>query len=744
LIYHGLKSEGYRSAKNKTKMKTKKFSTEFGGKTLTAEFSNLAEQANGSCLVRYGDTVVMANAVMSKLKREGLSYFPLSVDYEEKFYAAGQILGSRFLRREGRPSDEAILGSRLIDRSIRPLFNKQIRNDIQVVVMALSIDEENDPDVPAVIAASLSLGVSDIPWKGPIGCIRIGLKDGKFLVNPSYKEREGLEIDTIICGKNGKINMIEAAAKEASEENVEKCFELAVKEIDKINEFQKNIIEEIGKEKMPLPIQEKNQELENAFEKHILSRLKDFIYVYDKATRNANLSELKNEWIEFVKENFGTSEVQEADEIYENAIDKIVHQNIIKNEKRVDGRKLDELRGLFAAVAMLPRTHGSGLFFRGETHTLSITTLGSPSDEQLIEGMEIQTKKRFMHHYNFPSFSTGETGGMRGPGRREIGHGALAEKALAAVIPSKEEFPYTIRIVSETMSSNGSTSMAAVCASTLSLMDAGVPIKNPVAGIAMGLMMENENNYKILTDIQGPEDHHGDMDFKAAGTKKGITAIQMDVKIEGVTVKILKDALADAKKAREKILNTILQVINEPRKKLSPFAPHIISHSINPEKIRDLIGPGGKTINGIISETETEIDIEQDGIVYITGKNDQSVKKALEIVKQITREFKRGEKMQGKVTRIFDFGAMVELTPQQEGLIHISKLLPFRVGKVTDVVNIEDLVEVEIVKIDEQGRIDLALIKNITHPVDEETVRKKGMNGFNNRNNHYNKFRKKF
>ncbi|HDO23760.1 MAG TPA: polyribonucleotide nucleotidyltransferase, partial [bacterium] len=499
-------------------MKKKKYSADFGGKKLSVEISDLAEQANGSVLVRYGETTVFAAAVMSKHKREGLDYFPLTVDYEEKFYAAGQILGSRFMRREGRPSEEAILASRLIDRTIRPLFNKKIRNEVQVIVLALSIDDKNDPDIPAVIAASLALGISDIPWGGPVGAARIGCLEVQppnmeFVANPYFEEREKSKLNIVVCGRDGKINMIEAGAGEAGEDIVIGAMGKAVDEIKKIQKFQEDIIKEIGKEKLGVEIKEDPEGMKSLFNEEFLSKINEIIF----GGEMGGLNDLKSEWLKAVEESIGEGNNLPADDLFEEKISEIIHKEIIEKEKRPDGRKIDELRPVFADAGILPIVHGSGVFYRGGTHILSVVTLGGPKDGQLIEGMEVQTTKRFLHHYNFPPFSTGETGRMGGTGRREIGHGALAEKALSAVIPSKDDFPYTIRVVSESMASNGSTSQGSVCASTMALMDAGVPIKNPVAGIAIGLMLGNEKNYKILTDIQGPEDHHGDMDFKVAG-----------------------------------------------------------------------------------------------------------------------------------------------------------------------------------------------------------------------------------
>jgi polyribonucleotide nucleotidyltransferase len=688
----------------------KKYTAEFAGKTLTAEFSDLADQTNGSVLLRYGDTVVLATAVMSEVERQGIDYFPLVVDYEEKFYAAGQILGSRFIRREGRPSDEAILVSRLIDRAIRPLFNQKMRNEVQVTVLALSIDGENDPDIPALLAASLALGTSNIPWEGPIGAGRIGFPPpaGGFVINPAYAERENLTFEAVLASKDEKINMIEGQGKETPEELAAEAFEKCLEELKAIQKFQEEIISEIGKEKITFEIKSEPKEMRNLFKKHFEKRTEEALYSKDKSSRNIAISELKMEWLEAAKNEFGEKEKGTADEIFEQSLKETVHAKIIKEEKRPDGRKIDELRPLFSQVNILPRVHGSALFYRGGTHILSVVTLGAPTDVQLIEGMEIQTKKRFLHHYNFPPFSSGETGRMAGPGRREIGHGALAERALLAVIPEKDDFPYTIRIVSECLASNGSTSMGSVCASSLALMNAGVPIKAPVAGIAMGLMIR-ENDYKILTDIQGPEDHQGDMDCKIAGTKNGVTAIQMDVKIKGVVPKILKEILEQSLKARKQILENMEKTLAEPLKELPPQAPRIIKLTINPEKIREVIGPGGKTINKITEATGAEIDIEQNGTIFITGKNEKDATKAAEIVKEITHEYQVGEILKGIVTRIFDFGAMVEFAPKQEGLVHISELAPFRVDRVTDVVQTGDLIPVKIVSIDDLGRFNLSL-----------------------------------
>ncbi|MEK7502953.1 MAG: polyribonucleotide nucleotidyltransferase [Patescibacteria group bacterium] len=710
-------------------MTNKKFTTEVGGKTLTAEFNDIAQHANGSCMVTYGGTVVFATAVMSAQEREGIDFFPLLVDYEEKFYAARRILGSRFVRREGRASDEAILVARLIDRGIRPLFSQKIRNDVQVVVMVLSVDEENDPDFPAIVGASLALGTSNIPWNGPIGATRVGKVDGNFVSNPAYEEMAKSHLDIMVCGKDGKINMIEAGAAQISEDEMSDVLEFAIKEIDTVCEFQNKIIKEIGKEKARLETKEIPQNAKKDFEARVLPQLEEAIYVREKMNRYEKLNEIKKEWMDYAKENFPDVPKNLHDSLFEESVNDIVHKNIIEKEKRPDGRGIAELRPLFAKVKILSRTHGSGLFYRGETHILSVVTLGAPSDAQLIEGMEVRTKKRFMHHYNFPGFSVGEVKAMRGPGRRDIGHGALAERALREVIPDSDKFPYTIRVVSETLSSNGSSSMGSVCASVLALMDAGVPIKAPAAGIAMGLMMASPSStsdvksqktsdvlpgealpkYKILTDIQGPEDHHGDMDFKVAGTKKGITAVQMDVKVDGIPLNILFEAFAQAREARLEILDVITKELSGPREELSQYAPRIISMIIDKDKIRDVIGPGGKMINSIIEETGSQIDVEQTGEIFITGPNEEAAKRAYDKIRALTKEIEIGETFTGRVTRIFPFGAMVEFAPGQEGMVHISELAPFRVNQVTDVVSPGDEVNVKVINKDDQGRVNLSI-----------------------------------
>ncbi len=706
-------------------MKKKEYSMDFGGKKLSVEISDLANQADGSVLVRYGETTVFATAVMSQNIREGIDFPPLSVDYEEKFYAAGQILGSRFLRREGKPSEEAILTSRAIDRTIRPLFNQKIRNEVQIVVLALAIDKKNDPDVPAIIAASLALGISDIPWGGPIGAVRICHADESYSVNPTRDEREGVSLSILACGRGGKINMIEAEGLQEKENIAVSAMKEAVAEIEKIQKFQEKIIKEIGKEKRLVEIKQDPEGMEELFGEKFLSQMRKIIF----GGEMSNLNVLKKEWLTEVEEKIGEGNKLSAEDFFEEKINEIIHEEIINNERRPDGRKLDEVRSISAEVGILPVVHGSGVFYRGGTHVLSVVTLGGSKDAQLIEGMRVQTNRRFMHHYNFPPFSTGETGRMGGTGRREIGHGALAEKALSAVIPSQDEFPYTIRIVSESMASNGSTSQGSICASTLALMDTGVPIKNPVAGIAIGLMLKDDKNYKIVTDIQGPEDHHGDMDFKVSGTKEGITAIQMDVKVGGVTIEILEKALEQGKKAREEILEEMLKAIPGPRDELSPTAPRIARIKIDPSKIGTVVGPGGKMINGIIEKTGVDINIEQDGSVLILGKDKEAMETAQKIVEGLVHEFKEGEEVEGPISRMFDFGAMIQIGPNQEGMVHISELAPFRVNKVTDIINLGDKVKAKVINVDEKGRVNLSLKRMDPNYKPPENERRGGYGG---------------
>lgn len=688
-------------------MDVKTFKREIAGKQMIIETGKLAGQANGSVTIQYGDTVVLATATMSDNVREGINYFPLMCDYEERLYAAGKIKGSRFIKREGKPSDEAILSGRIVDRTIRPLFNGRTRNDIQVVLTILSVDQENDPDFCSVIGASAALSISDIPWDGPVGAVRAAKVDGKVIVNPTYEQRAKSPYNIIVTGKIGRINMIEAEGKEVPESEMVEAIKAIESTMNDVIDFQNEIISKIGKPKKAVKVLQADEKTENEIKKFLEGKLDRLMTEGNKDKQAEIKAKLKEDLEGFVVEKFGEDVMKIANLIVEEEMDALLRKYVLDEKKRPDGRKMDELRPISAAVGILPRTHGTGLFNRGATQALTIATLGAPGDEQTLDGMEEEGTKRFMHHYSFPAFSVGEVAPMRGPGRREIGHGALAEKAIEPLIPDKESFPYTIRLVSETLSSNGSSSMASVCGSSLALMDAGVPIPRAAAGIAMGLIMKDDKEYTILTDIQGPEDHHGDMDFKIAGTEKGITAIQLDVKIEGITVEIIEKTLARAKDARLKIMDIMKKAIQEPRKDLSVYAPRITSFKINVDKIRDVIGPGGKVINEIIAETGVTIDIEDDGLVMITSKDSEAATRATTWIKNIVREVAPGEIFQGKVTRIMNFGAFVEILPGQEGLVHISELAPTRVNRVEDVVKIGDMIAVKVKEIDSQGRINL-------------------------------------
>lgn len=689
-------------------MNNKEYSIEIGGKTLTAQFTDMTDQAHGSVILKMGNTAVLATAVMSKEKREGQNWFPLTVDFEEKFYAVGKILGSRFMRREGRPSDNAVLSARIVDRTIRPLFNAEIRNEIQVVITVLSIDED-DPDILAVNAASLALATSNIPWKGPVSAVRVGQKEekGEFTTNPVYEERENSYFDLIACGKDGNINMIEVGGAEVEEDFITKALEVASKDIEKLQKWQEKIVSEIGKEKRTPEIDVLSDGVAELFKSSIEQKLDGAIF---SGAGKEGIESLKKEWLDAFGENFPEENKGLAGSLYENAVDAHLHKEAIENDRRADGRAMDEVREISAKVASItPIIHGSGLFYRGGTHILSMLTLGGPESAQLISNIETPDgKKRFYHHYNFPPYSVGESGRMGGFNRRMIGHGALAEKALSYVIPSQEDFPYTIRLVSESMASNGSTSMGSVCGSTLALMDGGVPIKTPVAGIASGLMMDEKGNYKILTDIQGPEDHHGDMDFKVAGTKNGITAIQMDVKVNGVPIPILSEALVAAKKARLHILSVMLKEIAEPREKISPNAPEILTTQIKVDQIGLVIGGGGKTIKDIKEKSGAEITIEDDGSVFVVGK-DGAAQKALDIIEGMTKEYRAGEKYDGEVIKVVDFGAFVKISPWAEGLVHVSEIAPFRVNNVSDFLKEGDKIPVVVKGTDERGKISLSI-----------------------------------
>ncbi len=713
-------------------MEHKKWSLQIGGRILEVETGLLAGQANGAVTARYGDTIVLAAATMSPDASKISGYFPLLVDFEERYYAAGKIKGSRFIKREGRPSDDAVLSGRMIDRTIRPLFNSRMRNDVQIIVTVLSYDGENDPDIAAVIAASAALAISDIPWAGPVAAARVGkVNGGDFILNPTNGEKSEGVLDLVLSGTREKLNMIEASAKEVPEEEIVKALAFGFEAVKKITAFILDIQKEAGKAKSEPALLRGTPEFEAKIKEILLEeKLADALYDPNKQVIEEKIKNIKEKVAAYVKEAFPEASEREKDKqkeiaeiVFEEVSDEIVRQNILEKERRPDGRKLDEIRTITCEAGVLPRTHGSALFARGETQALTVTTLGSPGDQQIIDTMEVDTKKRYIHHYNFPPFSVGEVKPMRGPGRREIGHGALAEKAIVPVLPPKDEFPYTILLVSEILSSNGSSSMAATCGSTLSLMDAGVPIKRPVSGIAMGIVTslkfpakggsasggKNQNDYKIITDIQGLEDHYGDMDFKAAGTEAGITALQMDVKLDGVTLDMLEKTLKQARDARMEIMGKILAAIPAPRSEMSQYAPRIIIMKINPEKIRNVIGTGGKIINQIIDETGVQIDIEDDGSVFITSPDAVAAKKAQEWIDNLTHEVKVGEIFNGRITRIMNFGAFAEILPGQEGLIHISELAEYRVEKVEDIVHIGDIVPVKVRNIDDQGRINLSL-----------------------------------
>lgn len=690
----------------------KQWSLQLGGRELSLSTGLLAGQANGAVTARYGDTVVLATAVMSQSMSKITGYFPLMVDFEERYYAAGKIKGSRFIKREGRPSDDAVLSGRAVDRTIRPLFESRMRNEVQVVTTVLSYDGENDPDLVAMIAASAALTVSDIPWNGPIGAVRVGiLNGGGFVLNPSSEERQVSSLDLLVSGTSDKINMIECGAREITEEQMTEAFRFAHEAIQKITGFLSSVQKEVGRPKREAALLTGSSEFEAAVKSEFEALgIAQALYLHPKAAMSAKVDEITDRIVDFAAERFPDqgNQLELITLIMDEVSDAVLHENILERDLRPDGRALKEIRPLSAQVGVLPRTHGTGLFQRGETQVLTVTTLGAPGDELIVDTMETDEKKRYMHFYNFPAYSVGEIKPMRGPGRREIGHGALAEKALIPVLPSKEDFPYTILLVSEVLSSNGSSSMASTCGSTLSLMDAGVPITKPVSGIAMGVITGSDGRFKVLTDIQGIEDHYGDMDFKVAGTADGITALQMDVKIDGLTPDMLGMALKQAKEARLEIMKVILDTLPQPRKEMSPYAPRIITLHINPEKIRDVIGPGGKMINQIIDETGVSIDIEDDGSVFITSVDETSAKKAVEWIRNITREVAAGEMFHGRITRIMNFGAFAEVLPNQEGLIHISELADYRVSRVEDVVKVGDVVPVIVKEIDSQGRINLS------------------------------------
>ena len=693
-------------------MQKKEYSVEIGGKTLTAIFTDLAEQAHGSVMLKYGETIVLATACMSRDSQKGLGFFNLTVDYVERFYASGKISGSRFVKREGKPSEDAILASRVIDRTLRPLFDQSIRHAVQIITTVISVDD-NDSTILAINAASLALAVSNIPWAGPIGCVRIGkYEDDKDLRinagNTLHDEGSLYNFDLTVCGKDGNINMIEASSRQVAEEEIEEALKRASKEIAKLEDFQKKIVKEIGKEKRIIEQEKINPESVELFNKNILSKMENAIF---SGAGKEKIDALHNIWNGMVKEKYKDREdFSLEDNLFDDTENDILHQKAIKENKRADGRKMDEVRDLYAQAGGISSVlHGSGIFYRGGTHVLSVLTLGGPEDKHMVDGMLAKTEKRFMHHYNFPPYSAGETGRAGFTNRREVGHGALAEKALAMVLPTPMEFPYTMRVVSESMASNGSTSQASICASTLALMDGGVPILAPVAGIAMGLMYENDNEYKILTDIQGPEDHYGDMDFKVACTRVGVTAIQLDVKMEGVSIKILCEAMRQAKNARAIIIDRIEKEIVLPRADISINAPKIIMIRIQPDQIGMVIGGGGKTIKEIKEKTGSEITIEDDGTVYLTGKADSALK-AKAIIEEMTHEYVVGEMLKGEVVKVAEFGAFVKLNSSQDGMVHISELAPFRIERVSDIIKEGMIVPVRVINVDkEKGRIGLSI-----------------------------------
>lgn len=681
----------------------RKFQLDLAGRELTITTGKVAEQANGACIVQYGDTVILVTATASKEPREGIDFFPLSVDYEEKLYSVGKIPGG-FIKREGRASEKAILTARLIDRPIRPLFPNGFRNDVQVIATVLSVDQDNSPEIASMIGSSIALSISDIPFSGPIGAVNVGLIDGKFIVNPNSEERETSQLDLTVAGTKDAIMMVEAGANVVAEETILEAIFFAHDEIKRICDFIEGITKEVGKDKLEFEVFVPDKELEEKIIEYGTESLIDAINTVEKQEREEKIDEVSNKIFEHFIEEYPDNEA-DIKEVIDSIIKKEVRRLILEGI-RPDNRKPDEIRPISCEVGILPRTHGSGLFTRGQTQVLTVTTLGASSDVQILDGLGEEESKRYMHHYNFPPYSVGETRPIRGPGRREIGHGALAERALEPVIPSVDEFPYTIRLVSEVLSSNGSSSQASVCGSTLSLLDAGVPIKASVAGIAMGLIKEEEKTV-ILADIQGMEDHLGDMDFKVAGTREGITAIQMDIKIAGIDREILKEALKKAREGRLFILSKMEEAIASPRPELSKYAPKIFTMNIDPDKIREVIGPGGKVINKIIDETGVKIDIDDDGRIDIAAENAESGNKAIKMIEDIVRDVEVGEVYMGKVVKITSFGAFLEVLNGKEGLLHISNISKERVKRVEDVLKVGDEVMVKVTDIDKQGRINL-------------------------------------
>ena len=681
------------------------YSMQLGGRTLTIEAGKIAKQANGSVMVRYGDTVIVVAVTGTKVPREGVDFFPLTVDFEEKMYAVGKIPGG-FIKREGRPSETAILTSRLIDRPIRPMFPDGYHNDVQIVATAVSVDQDNPPDMAAMIGASCALSISDIPFDGPIAGVRIGLINGEFIVNPNVEQTKLSELSLGVAGTKDAILMVEAGAKEVSEEVMLDAIWFAHDVIKDIVAFQEKIQAEIGKQKMEVPVYVPPVEIVEDIKTYGAEKLKAALMDSDKLRREEMVSQVKKEIAEVFNEKYPENGKDVA-YVTQKLIKTVVRRTISVDKIRPDGRQLDEVRPVTCEVGLLPRPHGSSLFTRGQTQILNVLALAPLREAQIIDGIGVEETKRYIHHYNFPPYSVGETKPLRSPGRREIGHGALAERALLPVIPSVEEFPYAIRLVSEVLESNGSSSMGSVCGSTLSLMNAGVPIKAPVSGVAMGLVKDGDY-FTILTDIQGLEDALGDMDFKVAGTEKGITAIQMDIKIDGINKEIFQQALAQAKKGRAFILNKMLEAISEPKKELSPYAPKITTITVNPDKIRDIIGPGGKMIKKIVEETGAKIDVDDSGKVFVAAVNSESAQKAIAMIEGLVAVAEVGKVYTGKVTRLMNFGAFVEILPGKEGLVHISQLSTERVEKVEDVVSVGDEIAVKVVEIDQKGRINLS------------------------------------
>jgi len=686
---------------------TKKiFSIDWAGRKLTVEIGQLAKQASGAALIRYGDTAVLSTAVASKDPKT-VDFFPLTVNYEERLYAVGKIPGG-FIKREGRPSEKAILASRLIDRPIRPLFADGFRNEVQVVSTVMSVDQDCSSEMAAMFGSSLALCISDIPFEGPIAGAIVGRIDGEFVINPNVEQMEKSDINLTVAGTKYAINMVEAGANEVPEEVMLEAIMFGHEEIKRLIAFQEQIVAEVGKENREIALYELDADLVAEVSAMCEADINAAVQVQEKHAREEAITAVKDRVIaHYEEQETEEATLKQVKEILGKLVKNEVRRLITEEKVRPDGRKPDEIRPLSSETGLLVRTHGSGLFTRGQTQALSICTLGALGDVQILDGLGVEESKRFMHHYNFPPYSVGETGFMRGPGRREIGHGALGERALEPIIPSEKDFPYTIRLVSEVLESNGSTSQASICASTLAMMDAGVPIKAPVAGIAMGLVKKDEH-YTILTDIQGMEDHLGDMDFKVAGTAKGVTALQMDIKIDGLSREILEEALQQAKVGRMHILDSMLQTIQQPRTELSRYAPKILTMAINPDKIRDVIGPSGKQINKIIEETGVKIDIEQDGTIFISSTIEENNRKAKQIIEDIVREVEVGKTYLGKVKRIEKFGAFVEIFAGKDGLVHISELAEERVGKVEDVLAIGDEVLVKVTEVDKQGRVNLS------------------------------------